>query len=59
MIYINDSLIGQQNILDSIEKSKNCDLASFIFALGIPNVGKKTARDLSKKFKNFEKVNIG
>lgn len=45
-----------QNILDSIEKSKNCDLASFIFALGIPNVGKKTARDLSKKFKSFEGV---
>jgi DNA ligase (NAD+) len=27
-----------QNLIDAIEKSKNCDLSSFIFALGIPNV---------------------
>lgn len=45
-----------QNILDAIEKSKNCDLPSFIFALGIPNVGKKTARDLAKKFKVLENI---
>ncbi|ERI94227.1 DNA ligase [Clostridiales bacterium oral taxon 876 str. F0540] len=43
-----------QNLLDAIGKSKECDLPSFIFALGIPNVGKKTATDLSKTFKNLE-----
>jgi DNA ligase (NAD+) len=43
-----------QNLIDSIEKSKNCDLASFIYALGIPNVGKKTAIDLSNKFMSLD-----
>ncbi|OPJ64181.1 NAD-dependent DNA ligase LigA [Clostridium oryzae] len=45
-----------QNLLDAIEKSKNCDLASFIFALGIPNVGKKTSRDIVKNFKTLENI---
>lgn len=45
-----------QNLLDSIEKSKNCDLPSFIYALGIPNVGKKTAKDLAKKFRTLENI---
>lgn len=44
------------NLLNALEKSKNCDLASFIYALGIPNVGKKTAKDLVKNFKNLEKL---
>ncbi|MFL0268547.1 NAD-dependent DNA ligase LigA [Candidatus Clostridium radicumherbarum] len=42
------------NLLKAIENSKNCDLSSFIYALGIPNVGKKTATDLAKKFKSLE-----
>lgn len=45
-----------QNLLNSIEKSKNCDVASFIYALGIPNVGKKTAQDLAKKFHSLEGI---
>lgn len=45
-----------QNLLDSIEKSKNPELASFIYALGIPNVGKKTAQDIAKKFKTLEGI---
>jgi DNA ligase (NAD+) len=45
-----------QNLLDSIEKSKNCDLSSFIYSLGIPNVGKKTATDLAKKFKDLDNL---
>lgn len=45
-----------QNLLDSIEKSKDCDLSSFIYALGIPNVGKKTATDLVKNFKILENI---
>lgn len=46
------------NLINAIEKSKDCDLASFIYALGIPNVGKKTAADLAKTFKSFEKLKI-
>ncbi|WP_061317389.1 NAD-dependent DNA ligase LigA [Clostridium botulinum] len=45
-----------QNLIDAIENSKNCDLASFIYALGIPNVGKKTANDLVMKFKTLESI---
>ncbi len=45
-----------QNLINSIEKSKNCNLASFIYALGIPNVGKKTATDLVKRFKSLENI---
>lgn len=45
-----------QNLIDSIEKSKDCDLASFIYALGIPNVGKKTAGDLANTFKNLNNL---
>lgn len=44
------------NLILAIEKSKDCDLASFIYALGIPNVGKKTAGDLAKTFKSLERL---
>lgn len=36
------------NFLRSVENSKNAKLASFINALGIPNVGRKTAEDLAE-----------
>ncbi|MGL4730863.1 MAG: NAD-dependent DNA ligase LigA [Clostridium sp.] len=45
-----------QNLLDAIEKSKDCDLPSFIYALGIPNVGKKTGKDLAKEYKNIDNL---
>ncbi|MDD6771303.1 MAG: NAD-dependent DNA ligase LigA [Inconstantimicrobium porci] len=45
-----------QNLLDSIEKSKDCELSAFIYALGIPNVGVKTAKDLAKTFKNLDNI---
>lgn len=45
-----------QNLLDAIENSKNRDLSAFIYAIGIPNVGERTARDLANKFKSFEKL---
>jgi DNA ligase (NAD+) len=45
-----------QNLLDSIERSKVCELSSFIYALGIPNVGKKTAKDLVERFKSYEGI---
>lgn len=43
-----------QNLLDSIENSKDCELHAFIYALGIPNVGVKTAKDLVNRFKSIE-----
>lgn len=45
-----------QNILNALEKSKRPELSSFIYALGIPNVGKKTAKDLVKRFKSLRKI---
>lgn len=43
-----------QNLLEAIESSKNCELYAFIYALGIPNVGVKTAKDLVSRFKSIE-----
>lgn len=43
-------------LLQAIEKSKNPQLANFLLALGIPNVGKKTAKDLAENFRTFEAV---
>ena len=43
-----------ENLISSIERSKAPDLGNFIFALGINNVGKKTAKDLAKRFRNFD-----
>jgi len=39
-----------ENLLVAIERSKERPLAAFIYALGIPNTGKKTARDLAERF---------
>lgn len=41
------------NLFDAIETSKTVSFANFIFALGIDNVGKKTAKDLSKEFSDL------
>ncbi|MEO8630604.1 MAG: NAD-dependent DNA ligase LigA, partial [Betaproteobacteria bacterium] len=38
------------NLLKSIDHSRNCTLARFIYALGIRNVGETTARDLARSF---------
>jgi DNA ligase (NAD+) len=43
-----------QNLLDAVEKSKAKDLASFLFALGIPNTGKTTTRELALHFRGLE-----
>ena len=45
-----------QNLLDAIEASKDVSLDSFIYALGIPNVGKKTATELAEKFKTLDNI---
>ena len=45
-----------QNLLDAIEKSKTRPLSAFLFALGIPNVGSKTAKDLAKRFGTLSAV---
>lgn len=44
------------NLLEAIEGSKDVSLASFIYALGINNVGIKTATDLANHYKDLESL---
>ncbi len=39
-----------ENLLKALEVAKARPLDAFLFALGIPGVGRKTARDLAKRF---------
>ena len=45
-----------QNLMDALEESKHCPLSRFLLAIGIPNIGSKTARDLSAAFGTLEGV---
>ncbi|MBU3197584.1 NAD-dependent DNA ligase LigA [Clostridium algidicarnis] len=45
-----------QNLLNAIESSKDCELSAFIYALSIPNVGIKTAKDLVGNLKTLENI---
>ena len=42
------------NLVDAIEASKRTTLGRFIFALGIRNVGEKTAKDLARHFGSID-----
>lgn len=42
------------NLYGALQRSKSVNLANFIYALGIENVGKKTAVDLSNHFKSLQ-----
>lgn len=44
------------NILTSLKSSKNVKLPNFIFALGIGNIGIKTAKQLAKHYKSIDKL---
>lgn len=45
-----------QNLVDSINKSKNNDLDRLICGLGIRNVGSKLAKVLAKRFKSMDNL---
>ena len=45
-----------ENLLQAIGQSKLCGLDSFLFGLGIPHVGKKTAQDLALAFGSLEQL---
>ena len=42
------------NLIAAIDKSRKCRLDAFIFAIGIPNIGAKTARDLAANFGSMD-----
>ncbi len=45
-----------ENIINSIEKSKKIEFSRFLFALGIAEVGDKTAKDIVKHFSTLEEL---
>jgi DNA ligase (NAD+) len=57
-----DQLIGLERfgekkatkLLEAFEKSKACDLASFLFALGISNTGKTTTKVLADHYRSLD-----
>lgn len=44
------------NLLNAIEKSKEVNLSQFLYALGIKEVGVKTAKDLARNFKSLDNI---
>ena len=45
-------LKSYNKIIEGVNNSRKTTLANFLFALGIPNVGKGTSKDLAKYFNN-------
>ncbi len=45
-----------ENLLKAIEDSKKPELDAFIYALGIPHVGRRTAREIARYFKTLERI---
>ena len=43
-----------ENLVNAIDRSRKCRLDAFIYAIGIPNIGVKTARDLAERFGSVE-----
>ena len=43
-----------ENLIAALDKSRSCALDAFLFALGIPNVGRKTARELASRFGSLD-----
>ena len=44
------------NLLAALEKSRHCQLDEFLFAIGIPNLGRGTARDIAGHFGSLESI---
>ena len=45
-----------EKLLAALSKSKSCTLDAFLHAIGIPNIGRKTARDLASTFGTLQKL---
>ena len=45
-----------KKIVEAIKKSKDVDLARFLYSLGIAEVGYKTAKELANKFQTLENI---
>lgn len=47
-----------EKIIDALTVSRDCALDAFLFAVGIPNIGRATARDIARAFGTLEKVRM-
>lgn len=45
-------------LLAALEQSRHRPLANFLFAIGIPNVGLKTAKDLARRFGSLDALRL-
>jgi DNA ligase (NAD+) len=48
--------LSAQNLIGAIENSRAPELQRFLYGLGIPNVGEKTAADISRHFGSFAAI---
>ncbi len=48
--------LSVRNLLEAIEGAKEVTLPRFLYALGIPEVGTQTARDLAQHFRSLEVI---
>jgi DNA ligase (NAD+) len=45
-----------EKLMDALQVSRDCQLDAFLFAIGIPNIGRATARDIALAFGTLGKV---
>lgn len=45
-----------EKLIEALNTSKDCQLDAFLLAIGIPNIGRATARDLANTFMTLEAV---
>jgi DNA ligase (NAD+) len=48
--------VSARNLARAVDKAKHAELARFLFALGIPGVGERTAHDLADHFGSLERL---
>ncbi len=48
--------VSARNLVNAIERAKHTELGRFLYALGIPGVGVRTARDLAAHFGSLDKL---
>ncbi len=44
------------SLIEAIRSSRECQLDAFLFAIGIPNIGRTTAREISARFGSLSRV---
>lgn len=48
--------LSAKNLVAGIERAKRVDLARFLYAIGVPEVGQSTARDLAEHFGDLDAI---